>query len=97
MFVSTAFANDEAKIEDWTSRRREVSEKATRAFAAKDWQEAHHLYSKILEKEPDNPLILANLGAVEYQLGDLKACYHHLERRSHRLKRDVRHGLSSGE
>ncbi len=70
----------QADGESWRAERRELNEKAARAFAEGDWQEANHVYQKILQREPDNPLILANLGAVEYQLDDLRACCHYLER-----------------
>lgn len=78
--LALAAAQDRSEDDAWAGQRRHVSEQATRAFAAGDWQEASHLYQRILEKEPENPLILANLGAVEYQLGDLRACCHYLER-----------------
>lgn len=77
-----------AKSDDWTDERRALNEKATQAFAGADWQQASHFYQKILEREPDNPLILANLGAVEYQLRDLQACCHYLEK-ALRLKPDL--------
>lgn len=69
----------EEKVADWKEERRRLSEKATLAFGKADWQEARHLYHKILEQEPDNAMILANLGAVEYQLGDYTACCDYLE------------------
>ena len=74
--VGLLVAQDDAA---WVRKRTVVHEQATNAFAEEDWQEAQHLYNRILEHEPRNPLILANLGVVEYRLNDLRACTHYLE------------------
>ena len=70
--------NDDADVPR-VREREAVHEQATNAFAKQDWNQAQHLYNRILEHEPRNPLILANLGSVEYQLDDLKACTQYLE------------------
>ena len=77
LLISSVLA--EEKSPEWEEERRRLSEKATLAFGKADWQEAGHLYHKILEREPDNAMILANLGAIEYQLGDYAACCDYLE------------------
>ncbi len=79
--LATAWSDEatDKATEEWAAKREELSEVATRAFAKQDWQEAQQLFHAILEKEPEHPLILANLGAVEYQLGDMKAACHYLE------------------
>ena len=80
LLITTTFAAEKAAPDDgWAARRKALSEEATTAFAEQDWQQARHLYGQILEREPDNAVILANLGAIEYQLGDYKACCDLLE------------------
>lgn len=76
ILVSSCLADDSA----WQTTRRQLSEQATLAFGKSDWQEARQLYNQILEHEPENPMILANLGAIEYQLGDYTASCYYLER-----------------
>jgi tetratricopeptide (TPR) repeat protein len=49
-----------------------LSERATQAFAKKDWDAARKLYQEMLREDPLNALTHANLGAVEQQAGNLK-------------------------
>ena len=44
-----------------------LAELAAQAFARKDWDKARAHYLEMLKTEPDNPLALANIGAVEQQ------------------------------
>ena len=48
-----------------------LAELAAQAFAKRDWDKARRHYLEILKVEPDNPLTLANIGAVEQQAGRL--------------------------
>lgn len=57
----------------------ELSKKAANAISKRDWKTARKLYFEMLESEPDNPLTLSNLGAVEYQMGDTAKAREHLE------------------
>jgi Tfp pilus assembly protein PilF len=79
ILASPCLADYQAFSEAWQTTRRQLSEQATVAFGKSDWQEARQLYNKILEHEPRNPMILANLGAIEYQLGDYTASCYYLE------------------
>ena len=72
-------ADESTDTTSWQSTRRKLSEQATIAFGKSDWQQARQLYHQILEHEPENAMILANLGAIEYQLGDYTASCHYLE------------------
>jgi tetratricopeptide (TPR) repeat protein len=49
-----------------------LSDRATQAFARKDWATARKLYQEMLHEDPLNALTHANLGAVEQQSGNLK-------------------------
>jgi len=77
--VGLLVAQDDAEDAAWVRKRTVVHEQATNAFADEDWEESQYLYNRILGHEPRNPLILANLGVVEYRLNDLRACTHYLE------------------
>ena len=79
ILASTCLADEPASSAPWQTTRRQLSEQATVAFGKSDWQEARRLYNKILEHEPENAMILANLGAIEYQLEDYTASCHYLE------------------
>jgi len=48
-----------------------LSERASQAFAKKDWDTARKCYIEMLRVDPANALTLANLGAVEQQAGNL--------------------------
>ena len=58
----------------------ELAKKAAIAISAGDWKTAKTAYVELLKDEPDNPLVLSNLGAVEYELGELEAASGHMER-----------------
>ena len=77
--ASPCLADESTDSAAWQAKRRKLSEQATVAFGKSDWQKARQLYHQILEHEPENPMILANLGAIEYQLGDYTASCHYLE------------------
>jgi tetratricopeptide (TPR) repeat protein len=57
-----------------------LSDLAAQAFARKDWDMARTYYLEMLKTEPDNPLALANIGAVEQQAGRLKEAKNYLLR-----------------
>ena len=57
-----------------------LGKKAGAAFAKKDWDTARKAYREMLEAEPENALVWANLGAVEQQAGDLNAAVEALEK-----------------
>lgn len=48
-----------------------LGQRAAQAFGKKDWATARAAYREMLEAEPDNALVWANLGAVEQQSGKL--------------------------
>jgi len=55
-----------------------LAERAARAFGQKKWDEARAAYEEMLKLEPDNALVLANLGTVEQNSGrttEAKRCY----------------------
>jgi Flp pilus assembly protein TadD len=54
--------------------------KATVAFGKGDWKTAQEAYLQILEKHPDNALVLTNLATVEHRNGDAAAALTHLDR-----------------
>jgi tetratricopeptide (TPR) repeat protein len=39
------------------------------AYRAKDYERAKTVFTELMEQNPDNPILLYNLGLVEYQLG----------------------------
>lgn len=53
---------------------------AAQAFGKKEWDKARSAYLEMLRSEPDNPLTLSNLGAVEQQSGRLKEAKNYLLR-----------------
>ena len=57
----------------------ELSKKAANAISKRDWKTARECYLEMLEAEPGNPLTLSNLGAVEYQMGNVDGARAHLE------------------
>lgn len=57
-----------------------LSQRASEAFAKKDWKTARKCYLEMLEAEPRNALTLANLGAVEQQSGNLKEAQVYFEK-----------------
>jgi tetratricopeptide (TPR) repeat protein len=61
----------------------ELAKRAAAAVSRKDWGSAKAAYQEMLGAEPDNALALANLGVVEFQLGELEAARTHLERAVH--------------
>jgi Tfp pilus assembly protein PilF len=75
--VGVADKDETGELPDLTSA---TGKRAALAFAKKDWDTAHTLYSQILEAEPDNALALANMGAVTFQLGDYPASQRYLEK-----------------
>lgn len=74
---STGFADAETgSLPAFTT---ELAKKAANAISRRDWGEAKAAYVEMLAGAPDNALALSNLGAVEYQMGDLAAAREHLE------------------
>lgn len=57
-----------------------LSQRASDAFAKKDWTTARKCYLEMLEVDPNNALTLANLGAVEQQDGNLKLAQSYFEK-----------------
>jgi tetratricopeptide (TPR) repeat protein len=57
-----------------------LSDLAAQAFARKEWDKARGYYLEMLANEPDNPLTLANIGAVEQQAGRLQEAKNYLLR-----------------
>jgi tetratricopeptide (TPR) repeat protein len=49
-----------------------LNEKAAVAFSKGDWASARKAYNEMIELDPKNALVWANLGAVEQQAGDAK-------------------------
>lgn len=49
-----------------------LNEKAAVAFSKGDWASARKAYKEMIEMDPKNALVWANLGAVEQQAGDAK-------------------------
>ncbi len=49
-----------------------LAKKAATAFSKRDWETARKAYQEMLEIEPENALVWANLGAVEQQAGKPK-------------------------
>lgn len=49
-----------------------LNEKAAVAFSKGDWASARKAYNEMIEMDPKNALVWANLGAVEQQAGDAK-------------------------
>ncbi|MBX7208963.1 MAG: tetratricopeptide repeat protein [Verrucomicrobiaceae bacterium] len=50
-----------------------LAQRAAQAFAKKDWSTARAAYREMLDAEPENALVWANLGTVEQQAGKLDA------------------------
>lgn len=50
-----------------------LAQKAANAFSKQDWNTARSAYREMLEADPENALVWANLGAVEQQAGQLNA------------------------
>lgn len=71
---------DDGKIGRLPDRTSGLSDLAAQAFARRDWDKARQAYREMLEAEPDNPLTLANLGAVEQQAGRFKEAKNYLLR-----------------
>jgi tetratricopeptide (TPR) repeat protein len=71
---------DDGKIGRLPSHSTGLSDLAAQAFARKDWDKARTHYLEMLSNEPDNPLTLANIGAVEQQAGRLKEAKNYLLR-----------------
>ncbi len=57
-----------------------LSTMAAQAFGKKEWDKARNAYREMLKAEPDNPLTLSNLGAVEQQSGHLNEAKNYLLR-----------------
>ncbi len=58
----------------------ELSQRVALAFSKKDWKTARKLYEEILVIDPENALVLANIGIVSFQLDDYKAAQGYLEK-----------------
>ncbi len=71
---------DDGKVGRLPSHTTGLSDLAAQAFARKDWDKARKYYLEMLGDEPDNPLTLANIGAVEQQAGRLKEAKNYLLR-----------------
>ncbi len=83
LLAAAAFADDKAKpaASDADPAKtgvlppstRSLSEKAANAFSKHDWPTARKAYREMLEVDPENALVWANLGAVEQQAKNLDA------------------------
>jgi tetratricopeptide (TPR) repeat protein len=71
---------DDRKTGRLPERTTGLAELAAQAFARKDWDKARAHYLEMLRSEPDNPLALANIGAVEQQAGRLKEARNYMLR-----------------
>jgi tetratricopeptide (TPR) repeat protein len=71
---------DDAKTGRLPSLTSGLSDLAAQAFARKEWDKARGYYLDMLKAEPDNPLTLANIGAVEQQAGRMKEARNYLLR-----------------
>jgi tetratricopeptide (TPR) repeat protein len=71
---------DDGKIGRLPGLTSGLSDLAAQAFARKDWDKARAYYLEMLAAEPDNALTLANIGAVEQQVGRLKEARNYLLR-----------------
>ena len=49
-----------------------LNQRAASAFGKGDWETARKAYEEMIEFDPKNALVWANLGAVEQQSGDIK-------------------------
>ncbi|MBK8094323.1 MAG: tetratricopeptide repeat protein [Verrucomicrobiaceae bacterium] len=49
-----------------------LNQRAATAFSKKDWATARKAYQEMIDLDPQNALVWANLGAVEQQAGDMK-------------------------
>jgi tetratricopeptide (TPR) repeat protein len=75
---SAGFADaDTGRLPAFTT---ELAKAAANAISKREWKAAKAAYDEMLKGEPDNALTLSNLGAVEYQMGDMAAARTHLER-----------------
>lgn len=57
----------------------ELAKKAATAVSKRDWPTARDAYREMLKADGENPLVLSNLGAVEFQLRDIDNARTHLE------------------
>ncbi len=57
-----------------------LAKEGAMASADMDWDKAKKVYLQLLEKAPENPLALSNLGAVEFRLGNLDVALDYLDR-----------------
>lgn len=64
---------DRGKTGTLPSNTTSLAQRAADAFTKKDWKTARAAYREMIDAEPDNPLVWANLGAVEQQSGKLDA------------------------
>jgi Flp pilus assembly protein TadD len=73
--------SDEAKksINELPSGSAELVAEAQNYFAAKQYDKAGDDYLKILQRDPDNALVLGNLAAIELQQGSLDAAEKHIK------------------
>lgn len=71
---------DDSKTGRLPSYTSGLSDLASQAIARKDWDKARGYYLEMLKAEPDNPLALANIGAVEQQTGRLKEAKNYMLR-----------------
>lgn len=69
----TANDADPAKTGVLPPATRTLGEKAATAFSKQDWPTARKAYREMLEVDPENALVWANLGAVEEQSKNLNA------------------------
>lgn len=79
--VVTAAAQDGAsplspaatgKVGELPPMTKVLNQRAAAAFAKKDWATARKAYQEMLDLDPKNALVWANLGAVEQQAGNSK-------------------------
>lgn len=55
-----------------------LADRAALAMSRNDWPGARKLFLEILKVEPSNALVLANLGAIEHQMGMLQSARSHM-------------------
>lgn len=55
----------------WPAGTEKLAREGALASADLDWAKAKEAYARILKLAPDHPLVLSNLGAVEFRMGNI--------------------------
>lgn len=71
---------DSGKTGSLPSNTISLAQRAAQAFTKKDWNTARTAYREMIDAEPENALVWANLGAVEQQAGKLDAAAEYFEK-----------------